>query len=266
MSEDEVLAAGVSLVLGAIVWGRWVWDLVKVARRPGGGGERLWLVAAPLAAVVLLFEILRRFSASDVRDDPVYFWFYLGMGIAWTGLGLHSLVWCGLGARDDVLERGNPAAALALAGATLGITLCFAGGNIGEGPGWWVVVFCAVLATGALFLLWALLGRLAGVVDAITIDRDAAAGARAAGFFVAAGLILGRAVAGTWEGAAPALSDFVLRGSPAAALLVLAILVERQLRPSAEAPIRPVLTHGAPPALLYLGVAAAALLLAGPWS
>jgi uncharacterized membrane protein YjfL (UPF0719 family) len=266
MSEDEVLAAGVSVVLGLIVWGRWVWDLIVVARRPGSGGERLWLVAAPCAAALLLFEVLRRFSASDVRDEPVYFWFYLGMGFAWTGLGLYSLVWCGLGARDDVLERGNGAAALALAGATLGITLCFAGGNIGDGPGWWVVVFCAVLATAALFLLWALLGRLAGVVDAITIDRDSAAGARAAGFFVAAGLILGRAVAGTWEGAGPALTDFALRGWPVAALLALAVLVERQLRPSAAAPARPVLTQGVPPALLYLGVGAAAVLLAGPWS
>jgi hypothetical protein len=40
------------------------------------------------------------------------------------------------------LEHGNPAA-----GAILGLTLAFARGNIGNGPGWWVVVFSAGMST-----------------------------------------------------------------------------------------------------------------------
>ncbi len=266
MSEDETFALIVSLAFAAILWGLWGLDLLRVARRPGGGGERLWLVAAPVGAVALLAAVLARFSASDVRDDPVYFGFYLVMGIAWAGLGLRALAWLGLGARDDVLERGNRAAAVALAGALLGITLCFAGGNIGDGPGWWVVVFCALLATGALFFLWIVLHRLTAVADAVTIDRDAASGVRAAGFFLSAGLILGRSVAGDWEGAGPTLQDFAAQGWPVAFLLVLAVVLERLLRPSAEAPVRPVLTHGVVPALLYLGLGAVAVQAAGPWA
>jgi len=265
MSGDEAFALATSAVLAAIFWFVWCRDLLLVARRPGGGLERLWLVGAPAAAGYLLFQILARFSSSDVRDDPLYFAFYLVMGVAWTGIGLYALAWLGLGARDDVLERGNRAAAVAIAGAVLGITLCFAGGNIGEGPGWWVVAFCAVLSTGVLFLLWFLLDRLTGVADAVTIDRDAASGVRAAGFFLGAGMILGRAVAGNWEGAGSALRDFAVHGWPVVALLILAVLLERLLRPSAEAPHRPVITHGALPALLYLGLGATAVQMAGPW-
>ena len=39
----------------------------------------------------------------------------------------------------------------------LGVTLCYAGGNIGNGPGWWVVVFSAGLSTVALFAAWMVL-------------------------------------------------------------------------------------------------------------
>ena len=171
----------------------------------------------------------------------------------------------GSSARDDVIERGNRAAAAAIAGAILGITLCFAGGNIGDGPGWWVVVFCAILSTGALLLFWTFLDRATGVADAVTIDRDPAAGVRAAGFFLGTGLILGRAVAGDWEGSRTGAARLRVEGWPAAVLLVLATLLESWLRPSPEALEGPVLTHGALPALLYLGLGAAAVEMAGPW-
>ena len=107
-----------------------------------------------------------------MRDDPLYFVFYLLMGAAWVGGGARILSFFGLCARDDVIERGNRAAAAAIAGALLGITLCFAGGNIGDGPGWWVVVFCAVLSTGVLLLFWSILDRATGMADTITIDHD----------------------------------------------------------------------------------------------
>ena len=70
------------------------------------------------------------------------------------GLGITALALCDLSARDDVVERSNRAAIPAIAGGLLAITLCFAGGNIGDGPGWWVVMFCGVLSTGTLLLAW----------------------------------------------------------------------------------------------------------------
>src|SRR4051812_13339427 len=78
---------------------------------------------------------------------------------------------------------------------------CHAGANIGNGPGWWVVIFSAALATGSLLVLWIALADLTPVADAVAIDRDPAAGIRLGGWLAASGLVLGRAVAGDWESA-----------------------------------------------------------------
>lgn len=265
MSVDEAVVLGASLMLGALSWSRWYGDVRAAAWRRSGFRERWWLILPPLVAAFLVFLVLRGWAASDVRDDPQYLLLYEALGVAWISAGLRVLPLLGLSARDDVVERGNRAAAIAIAGAIVGIALCFAGGNVGEGPGWWGVAFCALLSTGTLLLFWALLDRLTRVADAVTIDRDPAAGVRVAGLFLALGLILGRAVAGGWLDVGAALLDFALKGWPAAVLLALAVLLERRLRPTPEAPDRPALSHGAVPALLYLGLSAAAVGMAGPW-
>ena len=59
--------------------------------------------------------------------------------------------------------------------------------NIGDGPGWWVVVFAAGLATAALFAAWLVLAQIGHGVDAVTIDRDLAAGVRLGAFLAACG-------------------------------------------------------------------------------
>ena len=46
-------------------------------------------------------------------------------------------------------------------------TCCFAGANVGNGPGPEVVLFCALLATLWLALLWLLLDRLASATDSV---------------------------------------------------------------------------------------------------
>ena len=97
------------------------------------------------------------------------------------------------------------------------------------------------------------------------MDRDAAAGVRIAGFFVGAGLILGRAVAGDWTSAGATLFDFGRIGWPVILLLALAVLIERKLRPSPETLGRPVLIGGVLPLLVYTGIGVAALEQAGPW-
>jgi uncharacterized membrane protein YjfL (UPF0719 family) len=122
-----------------------------------------------------------------VRDDPRYLLFYFFPGAMWVSVAVRCLPLVGLSARDDVVERGNSSAALAIAGAILAITLCFAGGNIGDGPGWWVVVFSAGLATVALLLSWLVLETVARVADVVTIERDEAAGLRLGGWLIACG-------------------------------------------------------------------------------
>jgi hypothetical protein len=63
-----------------------------------------------------------------------YVLLYFFLGAMWVSVVVRILPFVGLSARDDVVERGNSSAARAIAGAILAITLCFAGGNIGNGP------------------------------------------------------------------------------------------------------------------------------------
>jgi uncharacterized membrane protein YjfL (UPF0719 family) len=199
MSSDESLVQMLCLAVAAVTWLPWLWEAVACARLGGRFQQRWTLFVDPLLCAAVIYAVLRLYSSFDVRDSPVYILFYFAMGMAWVGLAARFILpYFGLSSRDDVVERQNPAAAHAIGGALLGVALCFAGGNIGNGPGWWVVVFSAVLATLAFFVLWALLDRFTGLADAVTVERDPASGLRLAGYFVGSGLILGRAVAGDW--------------------------------------------------------------------
>jgi hypothetical protein len=264
VSPDEGVVFAVASVLALVSWWRWYAPLVSVERLGARRDGRMLLGLTPILAVLALFGVLRAAASFDVRDSPLYLTFYLALGVAWVGGAAQFLPALGLNPRDDVVERGNAAAAFAVAGAVLGLTGCFAGGNVGDGPGWWVVVFSAGLATGGLAIVWWLFERLTGIADLVTVDRDPAAGLRLGALLAAGGLILGRAVAGDWVSAAASLNDFVQVAWPALILAGAAALVERVARPTPETPAPPVALYGAPPALLYLAAAVAYLLQLGP--
>lgn len=255
-SKDEALVLTVSVALCILTWIWWYWELragskLRRERTPGRA-----LAVAPPAALAVLYLILKRWSSFDVQSSPAYLFQYVALGAAWLGVFLRFFPWFGISARDDVAERGNPAAAVALAGATLGLILCFAGGNIGDGPGWWVVVYSSGLATACFFASWAVFESKAHASDAVTIDRDLAAGARHASFSVAQGLILGRAVAGDWKSAGATLADLGTNGWPALALLALALSFERALRPTGAEPRRSLIVCGVVPGAVLLAAAA----------
>lgn len=266
MSEDEVFVFIGCTVVSLFTWLPWVWHAAFTARRCSRFGDRWGLFVFPLLCAAVLAAVLRLYSSSDVRTDPVYIGFYLVMGAAWVGLVSRFLGLFGLSARDDVIERANHAAAYAIGGALLGITLCFAGGNIGNGPGWWVVVFSAALSTLAFFLLWALLHRFTGLADTVTIDRDPASGLRLAGWFIGAGLILGRSVAGDWVSMQATVVDFARTAWPVLLLFAAAVLLERTFRPTRERPLPSPLVYGLAPLAAYVALAAFFVEQAGPWS
>ena len=268
MDTYEIWALTTSVVTAILIWVAWYRRIAVFALRCSPRRERWLLAITPLACGGLIWLVLRYWSSPDVRNDWLYLGFYLAMGAAWIGFGAELLPYLGLSPRDDVLERRNPGAGIAIAGALLGLTFCFAGGNVGdnagEGPGWWVVLFCAGLATAVYALLWIALDRATGLADSISIDRDTAAGFRLAGFFLGTGLILGRAVAGDWVSAAGTLADFARLGWPVLPLWALVAVLERGLRPSAAEPARPVLRDGLLPAFLYAAAGLIVLLHAGP--
>ncbi|MBA4147279.1 MAG: hypothetical protein H0X66_04125 [Verrucomicrobia bacterium] len=266
MSPDETFALIICLVVGAITWIKWYWEASTVAHLSSNVVDRSSLFLTPLLAALVLLGVLKSFAAHDVRDDGQYIMLYMLMGSAWVGLTRSALGFLGLSARDDVIERKNKAAGYAVSGALLGITLCFAGGNIGDGPGWWVVVFTAALATGTFYLLWILLHLFTSLADTVTIERDPAAGVRLAGFFVAIGLILGRAAAGDWVSAEATAEDFVKTGWPVLFVLGAAIPFEKMTLPRTDRPSSETFIYGAMPAALYIVISAVVLFFKGPWA
>lgn len=264
MSGDEVAVLVLSGIAAATAWSVWIVTLFRVPRIRREHAGRPLMFVVPLLALGLLFLVLRTAASSDVRESGTYLTFYMVMGAAWIGAASLWMGIVGISPRDDVAERGNQAAAYAIAGGVVAIALCFAGGNIGDGPGWWVVVFSAALATGVFYLLWVFFEDRTSVSDAVTIDRDTASGIRLAGFLIACGLILGRAVAGDWVSVGATLRDFAIVAWPVMVLFVLALLLEPASRPTPARPLPSVATRGVLPGLGYIAAAAAYVASLGP--
>ena len=255
MSDDELLILLISAACAGFVWSAWYTRPLRIAQfRNRGAGQPL-LALVPLVGAGILLLVLKKASAYDVRDDTRYVSLYFALGAAWVALGTRILPFVGISPRDDVFEGGNMSAAYVVAGAILAITLCFAGGNVGNGPGWWVVVFSATLATLALLSVWLLFEALVRISDRVTIDREQAAGIRLGGFLVASGLILGRAVAGDWVSAPATVSDFLIIAWPVLLLLFFGVAVEMRLRPTPERFEQPILSRGLVPATAYIAIA-----------
>jgi hypothetical protein len=263
MSEDEVFVLATSGVLGVMLWLRWFRHCLVISWLRSGLGLRLAVIGIPAACGMLLWLTLRHLAAHDVRDSPVYLAFYLVFGAAWVGVGASLQTLLGLSVRDDVLERRNAAAAWAAAGGLAGLTLCYAGANIGDGPGWWVVLYSALLSTAALLALWAVLEQLTHVSESVTVERDVASGLRLGGFLVAAGLILGRAVAGDWVSMFATNAEFLGAAWPVLVLLLLAVPCEWLCRPGIEHPQPAWFLFGLPPLVIYVGGAVLWLMQVG---
>jgi hypothetical protein len=227
--------------------------------------HRRALVCAVFGGLMLLVCALRAYAAKEVRTDYGSIVFLTAVGGAWSIAAGMLFPWLGLSLRDDAMERRNAAALVALLGALFAVQLTFIGGNIGEGPSYWNNVFCAALGTGGVLGLWFML-EIGGCISAsIAVDRDVASGVRLCGYLVASGLILGRAVAGDWHSECATLHDFARDGWPAAAVCVLALAMERLLRPTRRRPFPSWPVSGLLPALLYLVIATAWLCHLGPW-
>ncbi|HEV2329623.1 MAG TPA: hypothetical protein VGY56_12655 [Verrucomicrobiae bacterium] len=266
MSGDEVFALVVSCVIGILGWRTWLGGLLllePLSRKPATQFLG-WL--SPLAAAGALYFVLARWSSHDVRDNPVYIFFYLAMGFGWAGLWNWILPYAaGLSFRDDALELDNNAAAIGISGGLVGAALAFAGANIGDGPGWWVVVFCALLSTGTMLILWIIGAWITRVQEFISIDRDTAAGWRTAGYFIGAGLILGRAVAGDWHSTQQTVMDFLARGWPVLILWAVALALDKISKPTPQRPSPNAILLGALPCLLMTGMGIGDVILQGAW-
>lgn len=218
-----------------------------------------------VANLTLIGVALHSWGAREVRSDMGELFFLTLCGAFWLGMAAGLFEWLGLSFRDDVEERGNVAALLALCSALTAVSVIYAGANVGEWPDYWPNLFCTILGTSSFFVFWIILELGASVSMSIAEERDLASGLRMGGFALATGLFIGRAVAGDWHSEAETIRDFVRDGWPATALCVSAVFVERHARPSRRRPFPAWPRYGLLPALVYVGLASAWLWHLGPW-
>lgn len=265
MSPDEVFALIASCVVGVFGWKTWIGGIMYVQNLSRKATTQTLGCLAPVAAGASLLFVLIRWSSHDVRDSPIYIFFYMAMGFGWAGLWNRILPYAGLSFRDDALELDNDAAGIAISGGLLGTTFAFAGANIGDGPGWWVVIFCAMLSSGLMLALWVIGTRLTRVQEFITVDRDTASGWRTAGYFVGSGLILGRAVAGDWHSARQTVTDFIAKGWPVIVLWAVMIVLDMASKPTPQRPAPNPLWFGVIPFVLLAALGVGDVFLQGRW-
>jgi hypothetical protein len=116
-------------------------------------------------------------------------------------------------------------------------------------------VFSAALATAALGAVWLFVGQSTGLAEAVTVDRDPAAGIRLGALLLACGLILGWAVTGDWVSGPDTVADFAARAWTVLPIVGVAVVFERLLRPTPEQPKAPVVQGGIAPAVISVALA-----------
>jgi hypothetical protein len=220
------------IVLALYLWFRSYRALFKTRQFHPNRTHRALFAILPFLCMLLIAAVLSLWSSPDVRSNAGWMALYIMGGTAWLQVGLFLLSLFGVGARENVIERQNPAAAWVVYGTMIGATFCYAGSNIGSGPGGEVVLFCAVLSTAFLFAFWFLLERCFRLADRVTIDRDESVGIRIGGWMVSLGLIFGGAVAGDWESLEGTTWDFFHYASAALPLLLAAAAVEGAFKAS----------------------------------
>jgi hypothetical protein len=181
---------------------------------------------------------------AEVAGHSDYVTLFMIGAAAWIFGGTAALVLLGVEAPRGALERHNPASLAALVGGALGVTLAYAGSNIGAGPTIWTTLLPAFVATVTLLALGGVLELLTDTADAISIDRDDATGLRPGAVLAANGAILGRAMAGDWHDWPETFTTFARLAWPAVVLTLGVAVLNRALKPTPQRPRPPVATFG----------------------
>jgi hypothetical protein len=180
----------------------------------------------PVLVFIIILYTLRNLASYDVVMSLIYIYFYIFLGFIWLAATMRFSFYClNISWKDDVMENRNKAALWALVGILLGAALIYSGANIGDGPGWWCVIFAGGLGMIMWFILGAIMIKFTQVGDSITIDRNVGSGIRYGSYLLASGLILGRASSGDWTSFESTVIEFGV-GWPVLFLALLVFLVE----------------------------------------
>jgi hypothetical protein len=188
---------------------------------------KVFLGFLPVVSFIMIFVVLNFFASFDVVGDSFYKFFYIVLGYAWlfAGLGLMSLCF-GLICPDDAVHFNNKAALAAIIGEVFALTSIYAGANIGDGPGWWCVVFAGGLGLAAWLVLSFIFHFFTGIFERITVERDFGSGIRFCLYLMLSGIILGYACSGDWTSFSKTAEEFLV-GWSVLPLTTVMILIER---------------------------------------
>ena len=218
------LGSGFFMVKFLIEWYR---PLIRMWPPGRGGLQKVVLQVLPPAALGMILFTLRVLASFDVIGDFFYLLLYVLLGMAWIYFGLwlmtrlFDLSWL-----DDAIYRDNKAAMVTVCGGFLAITLIYAGANIGDGPGWWCVIFAGGLGLLGWILLARLIDDIGGrVFERITVGRDRGCGIRMGGYLLGSGIVLARASAGDWTSFSATVVEFAA-GWPVLILAAACLVVE----------------------------------------
>jgi len=226
MAELEELALIVSIAVAAIGWGNLMLRGIRLKSQVRRGHTAGIGCLGFIGVFAINIVVLRVLAASDVRNAAEYIVLYLVMSLAAAVPVMAAVRMFGL-RTADITERGNRAASILLFCSLIAGAFAFAGANIGDGPGFHVVLFSAALSYGGIFVLVLLHTAAARTMYRILVDRDRGTAFRFGCLLIACGIMLGRAVAGTWVDAGATLADFARLGWPAALLVASDIAVAR---------------------------------------
>lgn len=181
----------------------------------------------PPVSLVIIILTLKFLASFDVVDDIIYVIFYIALGFACVYLCLILMsLFFDISWRDDVINLNNKAAVISLTGGFIGLTLIYSGANIGDGPGWWCVVFAFALGIAGWIILGLFINIWTDVFERITVDRDINCAIRFGSYLLASGLILARASGGDWTSFLMTVIEFA-DGWPVLILTMLTIAIER---------------------------------------
>jgi hypothetical protein len=221
-------------VAGFAVLGWWLYKLLS----PTHHFVQHWrwraalLGSFALSLAAILF-VLTTWASFDVVGDPFYVIGYLSLGVVWISVSAKVLNgFADVRFQQDVRDRNNLAAAVTIGGLLLGSAIAYAGGNIGDGPGFHVVIFSALLSTTTVYGSAWVLALVSDGEERVSVDHDLGAAIRFAALAVAAGIVAGRAAAGDWVSTEATLRDFISVAWPVAALVIVSVIMERRAPPA----------------------------------
>jgi hypothetical protein len=224
--EIEIFIFILSCVLFLLFIKRWYQPLLSAWPKEQNRPAKILLGFLPVIFLALIFIILKLLASFDVVDSTFYIIFYIVLGYAWMYGGLLLVSACfDLHWTCDAVHLNNKAALFAITGEFFALAAIYAGANVGDGPGWWCVVFAGGLGLAAWLVLGLLFHLCTGIFERITVERDIGCGIRFCLYLLVSGAILGHACSGDWTSFSKTVEEFAI-GWPVLPWTVIMILVE----------------------------------------